>query len=78
MIYVKMLKPWGGFKVGDIVRFGETKGLAHIEAKDCIKVNKQQAVNEPIVAKPVEVATQPIVKEVATLSLKRKAKSKKK
>jgi len=81
MIYVKLTKEWGGFKVGDVVRFGRCKGLDRIAAGEGIEVSKQQAVNDPIVevAKPlvVEVATQPITKESAVRHIKPQRKSKK-
>lgn len=46
-IYLKMTKEWGGFRVGDVVRFGYTKGLGRIENGEGVKVSKQQAVNDP-------------------------------
>ncbi|KKN06777.1 hypothetical protein LCGC14_1073830 [marine sediment metagenome] len=46
-IYVKLIKKWGGFKVGDIVRFGTSKGEGRIAKGEGIKVEKQVAVNEP-------------------------------
>jgi len=44
-IYVEILKEWGGFKIGDIVRFGQTKGERIIEQGIGQKVKKQQEVN---------------------------------
>jgi hypothetical protein len=46
-VYLKMVKPWGGFNVGDIVRFGWNKGQARIEKGEGIEVPKQRAVNDP-------------------------------
>ena len=47
IIYLKMTKPWGGFNVGDVVRFGENKGRGRIEKGEGIEVAKQKAVNDP-------------------------------
>lgn len=67
-IYVEMLKEWGGFKVGDIVRFGQPKGERIIDMGIGRKVKKQKEVNapEPI---PVPKAEPPKV-ETATAELK--------
>lgn len=46
-IYVKLTKEWGGFAVGDVVRFGLNKGQARIDKGEGIEVPKQKAVNEP-------------------------------
>ena len=46
-IYVRLAKAWGGFQVDDVVRFGYSKGLRHIEAGGGVKVKKQRAVNDP-------------------------------
>jgi hypothetical protein len=46
-IYVKLLKPWGGFLAGDVVRFGQNKGQGRIDLGIGIKVPKQKAVNDP-------------------------------
>lgn len=48
-IYVKLIKKWGHYKVGDVVRFGRGKGLARISAEEGVQVKKQKAVNDPIV-----------------------------
>jgi hypothetical protein len=58
-IYVKLIKEWGGFRVGDVVRFGWNKGMGRIEKKEGIEVKKQHAVNdppEPKIEKPLSVA----------------------
>ncbi|KKM55109.1 hypothetical protein LCGC14_1552960 [marine sediment metagenome] len=47
-IYLKMLKKWGGFQVGDVVRFSRTKGEGRITSGDGELVKKQQAVNDPV------------------------------
>ena len=52
-IYVKLVKVWGGFKVGDVVRFGEVKGQERVRLCEGIEVKKQKCVNEP----KVETAT---------------------
>ena len=46
-ICVKITKEWGGFLVGDIVRFGLTKGEYVIGKGWGEKVKKQRAVNDP-------------------------------
>jgi hypothetical protein len=81
-ICVEILKEWGGFRVGDIVRFGVTKGERFIESGGGRKVKKQQAVNdpkpEPVVKKPpqVETATAPPVGEQAIATPEPKKKTK--
>lgn len=59
-IYVKLIKEWGGFQIGDVVRFGINKGQGRIDKGEGIKVTKQKAVNDPIIEVPqkpkVEVA----------------------
>lgn len=62
-IYLKMVKEWGGFKVGDVVRFGHSKGVGRIERGEGIEVPKQPAVNDPEKAKKrpaAETATMPV------------------
>jgi hypothetical protein len=46
-IYIKLKKEWGGFSVGDVVRFGYTKGIGRIAAGEGYEVPKQRAVNDP-------------------------------
>ena len=46
-IYIKLTKEWGGFQVGDIVRFGYSKGQARIAAGEGVEVSKQPALNDP-------------------------------
>ena len=46
-ICVKITKEWGGFLVGDIVRFGLTKGEYILGKGWGEKVKKQRAVNDP-------------------------------
>ena len=55
-IYVKLTKEWGGFRVGDVVRFGWNKGMGRIEKKEGVQVPKQQAVNDPPVEKVIPIA----------------------
>jgi hypothetical protein len=55
-IYVKLTAKWGGFQVGDVIRFGRSKGLVRIEAGDGIEVKKQAAVNDPVKEPVVESA----------------------
>ena len=59
-IYIKMVKEWGGFPVGAVVRFGYSKGQGRIEAGEGVEVPKQRAVNDPppVIRSPaVETAT---------------------
>lgn len=55
-IYVKLIKEWGGFQIGDVVRFGWSKGIGRIEKKEGIQVPKQRAVNDPPAEKAPPVA----------------------
>jgi hypothetical protein len=48
-IYVKLIKEWGGYRVGDVIRFGYSKGIGRIEKGEGVQVKKQQAVNDPII-----------------------------
>jgi colicin import membrane protein len=76
-IYLKMVKKWGGFKVGDIVRFGRSKGEARIAAGDGELVKRQRAVNEPVVETAVAVpkAERAVVDRKATDNAKDEAKA---
>lgn len=83
-IYLKMTKEWGGFKVGEVVRFGYTKGVGRIENGEGIKVPKQQAVNEPEPKKKEPEAETAMVDltvnkkvETAVVAPRKRAKSKK-
>ena len=58
-IYVKLTKEWGGFSIGDVVRFGEYKGEDRIREGFGVKVPKQKAVNDPDQKRQVEVAVKP-------------------
>ena len=74
-IYVKMTKEWGGFGVGDVVRFGYNKGESRIREGYGIEVPKQKAVNDPVKEKPkVETATKPVKVEKAEVAPKITAK----
>lgn len=46
-MYVKLTENWGGFREGDVVRFGWSKGQRRIDNKQGVKVPKQRAVNDP-------------------------------
>jgi hypothetical protein len=46
-IYLKMTKEWGGFQVGDVVRFGYSKAQGRIANGEGVEVPKQPAVNDP-------------------------------
>lgn len=69
-IYLKMIKPWGGFNIGDIVRFGLNKGLDRIDKGEGIKVPKQSAINDPapLPVKTIQAKTAiaPTPKEIET------------
>lgn len=47
-MYVKMIKPWSVYQIGDVVRFGWNKGQARIDKGEGIRVPKQSAVNDPM------------------------------
>jgi len=55
-IYIELTKKWGGFKVGDVVRFGKSKGEGRIKAGEGVVVKKQRAVNDPPAARPTPKA----------------------
>lgn len=83
-IYVKLIKKWGGFKVGDVVRFGTNKGEGRIAKGEGIRVEKQDAVNEPKRARgrpKIETATMKPKSETAevtpTIEAKKFVKAKK-
>ncbi len=42
-IWLKMTKEWGGFKVGSVQRFGESKGVERIEKGFGVKVDEPAA-----------------------------------
>jgi hypothetical protein len=71
-IYIQLEKPWGGFAVGQVVRFGYTKGTTMLKVGLGRKVRKQACVNEPAPMPkrgPVverAVAPPPAEKEVVT------------
>ena len=70
MIYVKLLKPWGGWVEGDVIRFGESKGRSRIELGIGVEVSKQKAVND-IQAEELEAAKRKAEKpKVETATLK--------
>jgi len=46
-IYIKLIKEWGGFRAGDVIRFGASKGHARIKKGEGVQVAKQRAVNGP-------------------------------
>lgn len=66
-IYVKLTKEWGGFAIGDVVRFGANKGQSRIDLGFGVEVPKQKAVNDPVPVKrpKVETATAPVAAETA-------------
>ena len=48
-MYLKMTKEWGESKVGDVVRFGFSKGLERIAAGEGIRVKKSGEVETAMV-----------------------------
>ena len=63
-IYVKLIKKWGGFSVGDVVRFGVSKGEGRIAKGEGVKVEKP---------KEIETAA---MKRAAAVDVKTKLKAK--
>jgi len=60
-IYGKLLKEWGGFQIGDVVRFGRSK-FDHLAADGIVeKTHKQRALNDP--EPPAELKVEPKPKE---------------
>ena len=55
-VYVKLIKEWGGFVIGDVIRFGRPKGERVIEWGFGIEVPRQKAVNDRVAKRP-EVET---------------------
>lgn len=43
-MYLRMTKKWGESNVGDVVRFGWSKGLERIAAAEGVRVNKPKEV----------------------------------
>jgi hypothetical protein len=56
-IYLEMTKEWGGFAVGDVVRFGLTKGLGRIDKGEGVETKKRPAVNDPVPKEKPKVET---------------------
>jgi hypothetical protein len=54
-IWIKLLKNYGSFKAGDIVRYGDSKGRPIIAKGFGEEVPEQKAVNDTI-TEPVRVA----------------------
>jgi len=88
-MYVKLIKEWGGYQVGDIVRFGWNKGEGRVTAGEGVQVPKQRAVNDPpeppkpeppkIELPEVETATaEPEAEKAVVEPVKKKTKSTKK
>ena len=55
-IYVKLIKKWSRYKVGDVIRFGYSKGQNRIKLGYGVEVPKQRAVNEPVKEAPKKEA----------------------
>ena len=79
-IYVKLLKKWGGFAIGEVVRFGVNKGEGRIAKGEGVKVEKPKAAKEreiPKKEKPkVETASIKPKAETAEVTPKIEAKKK--
>ena len=73
-MYLKMTKEWGESKVGDVVRFGFSKGLERIAAGEGIRVKKSGEV-ETAMANP-QTCTGIPESENAILDIKAKADAK--
>ena len=75
-IYVKLIKEWGGFSIGDVVRFGGTKGQDRIANGEGVEVPKQNAVNASLWPKgkgpEAETATKEPEAEAAVRTPKKK------
>jgi hypothetical protein len=75
-IYVKLTKEWGGFQIGDVIRFGISKGEWIIDQGKGNKVKKQPAANDPAPVEEVpeepkvETADAPIMAEKAVVTPK--------
>ena len=46
-IYLKMTKEWGGFRIGEVVRFGENKGRGRIKNGEGVEVAKPKVREKP-------------------------------
>ena len=78
-IFLKLVKNWGGYKVGDVIRFGYNKGMGRIENGEGVQVKKQKAVNwSPVETAAVSPQTCTGIPptETATLDIKAKADAK--
>ena len=75
---IKLVKDWGSFKAGDVVRCGRWKGRAAIDAGYAMGVPKQRAVNEPETPErpAVETATNNPDGETATAVPQKKPETK--
>ncbi len=72
-IYLKMTKEWGGFQIGQIVRFGENKARGRIAAGEGIEVSKPSPAKKPL----AETATANPVAETAEVTPQKKQKTSK-
>ena len=75
-IYVKLLKKWGGFKVGDVVRFGTSKGEGRIAKGEGIKVEKPKEIETAAMKRAAAVDVKAKLKKKADAEKKAKAKAK--
>ncbi len=76
-IWLKMTKEWGGFHVGDIVRFGTPKGLGRVDAGEGVKVDPPAEELKKRGRPKIETATIKPKKETAEVTPK-EIKTKKK
>lgn len=76
-IYVKLIKKWGGFKVGEVVRFGVNKGEGRIAKGEGIKVEKPKSVEKPKKRGRPKVETATIKPEKETAEVTPKIETKK-
>ena len=71
-MYVKLIKKWSRFNVGEVIRFGWNKGQSRVDKGLGVVVPKQPAVNGP---EPEDEARD-IAKAKAAAKAKAKAKAK--
>lgn len=77
-IWLKMTKDWGGFEIGEIVRFGTSKGEGRIANGEGVQVKPPKSVERPKKkGTKIETATMKPEKETAEVTPK-SVKTKKK
>lgn len=74
-IYVKLLKKWGGFKAGDVVRFGTSKGEGRIVKGEGVKVEKPKEIETAAMRRTAAVDAKAKLKAKADAKQKPKEKA---